>query len=139
MLMYKSEIEDVAKEKILAILLPTTILKKNQRRLEKIKTYLPAILTLQKKRGENLSFFPLLIYSCSSTCIKKGSEKLAAELNIQEINSEEAAEELKYFRSRSSRHFQKISIRIYLLVLLCRTVISELTSQLEGESENRLL
>ena len=75
--MYKSEIEDVAKEKILAILLPTTILKKNQRRLEKIKTYLPAILTLQKKRGENLSFFPLLIYSCSSTCIKKRFRKIS--------------------------------------------------------------
>ena len=73
--MYKSEIEDVAKEKILAILLPTTILKKNQRRLEKIKTYLPAILTLQKKRGENLLFFPLLIYSYSSTCIKKKVQK----------------------------------------------------------------
>ena len=84
-----------------------------KRRLGKIKTYLPAILTLQKKRGKNLSFFPLLIYSCSSTCIKKGSEKLAAELNIQEINSEEAAEELKYFRSRSSRHFQKISSLLY--------------------------
>ena len=53
MLMYKSEIEDVAKEKIL---LPTN---------------------------------PLLIYSCSSTCLKTGYKKLAAELNIQEINSAE--------------------------------------------------
>ena len=52
MLMYESEIEDVAKEKILAILLPTTIFKKNQRRLEKIKTYLPAM-------GYNTSIFSL--------------------------------------------------------------------------------
>jgi len=50
--MYESEIEDVAKEKILAILLPTTIFKKNQRRLEKIKTYLPAM-------GYNTSIFSL--------------------------------------------------------------------------------
>ena len=50
--MYKSEIEDVAKEKILAILLPTTILKKNQRRLEKIKTYLPC----RRKEGKICCF-----------------------------------------------------------------------------------
>ena len=47
-----------------------------------------------------------LIYSCSSTCIKKGSEKLAAELNIQEINSEEAAGDLARIGRAASAPFK---------------------------------